>query len=255
MKKRPVVWLIIGLTILVIGVCGCMKKQTDDQSNNESKVTLSERQKNILAEQGLPTEYDALPAHQQRAIVAIEEMLSYAEDKYDMAFSYAGYAEAGPMEEEHMRAYPSSGHMAVDSFTITKTENGYEDDYIRVAAVPCFTEYLTGQLKAFLPEVEIQVYGKITKTTLAEIPTAETDFDGKVSSSLCVFVDGATCTPEEFETFKAQYADFMQEHQLYGMAEVVLLKEGKLVYLSRYNYTDYLSEEVCYSRDTVSVQR
>ncbi len=255
MKKKSVIWLMIALIILVIGVCGCMRNHSDVPNKNDPEVTLSERQKEILTEQGLPTEYEALAPHQQRAIVAIEEMLSYAEEKYDMAFSYAGYTEKGPMEKEHMRAYPTSGHMEVDSFTITKTENGYEDDFISVAAAPCFTEYLTGKLQAFLPDTEIRVYGDITKTSLQEIPTANTDFDGKVSSSLCVFVDGATCTEETFATFKAQYADFMKEHQLYGMTEVVLLKEGKIVYLSKYNYTDYLSEDSCQSRDTVSVQK
>lgn len=255
MKKRSGTWLITALIILVIGVCGCTMNHTDLQNNKEPEVTLSERQKNILSEQGLPTEYAQLSPHQQRAIVAMEEMLLYAEEKYDMPFSYAGYTAAGSMEKEHMQAYPTSGHMETDTFTITKTKDGYEDDFLSVAATPYFTSYLTEQFKAFLPETDIKVYGKITKTSLQEMPAEDTVFDGKVSSSLCIFVDGATCSEESFETFKTQYVDFMREHQLYGMAEVVLLKEGNLVYLSRYNYMDYLSQTYYESRDTVSIQR
>ncbi len=251
MKKKSLVWLILSLTILVIGVCGCMNKQTDSAGSGENKVTLSQRQKDILAQQGLPTEYDALPAHQQRAIVAIEEMLSYAEAKYDMAFSYAGYAETGPMEAEHLRAYPSAGHMAVDTFTITKTETGYEDDFVLVAAGPRFAAYVQEQLQGFLPQAGIKVYAQVTETSLSEVPTAETVLDGKVDGSVWIFVDGEACSGEAFTAFQQQAADFMQEHQLYGMMQFILLKEGNLIYLTEYNYTDYLSPEHYDSRETL----
>lgn len=255
MKKRYGFGLIAALLILIIGICGCAANHADPTDEKEPEVTLSERQKDILAEQGLPTEYDALRPHQQRAIVAIEEMLLYAEDKYDLPFSYAGYTEAGPMEKEHMRAYPTSGHMAVDSFTITKTEARYEDDFVAVASSPYFASYVRENLKSFLPNSEVKVYAEITDTSLTEVPTAETVFDDKVASSLCIFVDGATCTVEDFESFKLQYADFMRQHRLYGMTQVILLKEGNLIYLSEFNYTDYLSADYFDSRDTISIQR
>ena len=36
------------------------------------------------------------------------------------------------LEKEHMRAFPTSGDIEVDSFTITRTDDGYEDDFINI---------------------------------------------------------------------------------------------------------------------------
>ncbi len=254
MNKRTVPFLLAALCLLLLGLCGCASSRTESHENQKPEVTLSQRQKNILAEQGLPTEYDALPPHQQRAIVAIEEMLLYAEDKYDLPFSYAGYTEAGPMEKEHMRAYPTSGYMATDSFTITKTEAGYEDDFIAVATAPHFAAYICENLEVFLPNTEVKVYAEITNTSLTEVPAGETDFDGNVAGILWIFVDGAACSEENLEAFQTQVADFLHEHELCGMAEVILLKEGQLANLSAFNFTDYLSPEHYDSRETLYIK-
>lgn len=255
MKKKSMLYLMTAFLILLAELCGCSTQRVDTSKPIKPEIALNERQKNILAEQDLPTEYEQLPSHQKRAIVAIEEMLTYAEDKYGMPFCYAGYAEAGPMEKENLQAYPADGFMAVDCFTITKTADGYEDDFLNVAAVPAFTDYLTRQFQAFLPDAEMQIYPNITNTTLQEVPHKDTVFDGKVSSSLYIFLDGATCTQADFDAFQTQCAAFMQEHELYGFAKIVLLKPETLIYVSRFNYTDYFSEETCDRMETISVQR
>ena len=92
MKRNVGFGLIVSLIILMMGVCGSTMNNSDLPSNTESKVFLTQRQKDILTEQGLSTEYTELSASQQKAIVAIEEMLSYAEKKYKTSFSYAGYS-------------------------------------------------------------------------------------------------------------------------------------------------------------------
>ncbi len=255
MKKRQILCLITVVMILMIGVCGCKMRQSDLPNQPQHDVTLSERQKEILAAQGLPTDYAQLPAHQQSAIVAIEEMLRYAEEKYGVPFSYAGYVAAGPMEKEHLRAYPSSGHMAVDSFTITKTESGYADDFLCAAATPYVAAYVGRQLSPLLPESEVKVYAEITDTTLTAIPTEETDFAGKVSGSLWVFVDGTTCSQDELETFKAQMVDTLQTKELYLGVRLVRLKADQNLYLTEYNYTDYLSPDYYDSSETIYIRK
>ncbi len=57
---------------------------TNNQNGNQSDVLLNERQKEILVARGLPTEYDELTSSQKKVIVAIEEMLVHAENKYGM---------------------------------------------------------------------------------------------------------------------------------------------------------------------------
>lgn len=244
---------IVSLIILMMGVCGCTKNNSDLPSNTESEVSLTQRQTDILTEQGLSTEYTELSASQQKAIVAIEEMLSYAEKKYNTSFSYAGYIAQSSLEKEHMRAFTTSGDKETDSFTITKTDAGYEDDYVNVAANAIYVAYVCDGIKAILPNTEIKVFAEITKTSLVEVPTVDTDLQGKVESSLGVFIDSTTFGVQDLSKFKTDFNEYLIEHQLYGIAQLILLKDGKIAYLTKYNYTDYLSEEHYAARETLYV--
>ena len=255
MKKKLGFGTIVILIIFIMRVCGCTMNNSDLSNNTESEVSLSQRQKDILAEQGLSTEYNELSVSQQRAIVSIEEMLLYAEEKYDTSFSYAGYTAASALEKEHMRAFPTSGDMEADSFTITKTDDGYEDDYINIAANTKFTIYIYEGVKSLAFNTEVKVFTEITETSLLEVPTDDADFDGKVESSMWIFVDGSTFAEQDLSSFKTQFTKFMKEHKLYGMAQIILLKEGNITYPTRYNYTDYFSEDYCVSRETLHINK
>lgn len=255
MKRNVGFGIIVSLIILMMGVCGCTMNNSDLPSNTESEVSLTQRQKDILTEQGLSTEYTELSASQQKAIVAIEEMLSYAEKKYNTSFSYAGYSAQSSLEKEHMRAFPTSGDKETDSFTIAKTDAGYEDDYVNVAANALYVEYVCDGIKAILPNTEIKVFTEITKTSLVELPTVDTDLQGKVESSLWVFIDSATFSEQDLSKFKTDFNEFLTEHQLSGMAQLILLKDGKIAYPTKYNYTDYLSEEHYAARETLYVNK
>jgi len=250
MKNRFSIGIIFVLIILLIGVFGCMMNNPDLSNNTETKVSLNERQKSILAEYGLPTEYDELLLSQKTAIVAIEEMLCYAEEKYDISFSYAGYIAASPLEKEHMIAFPTSGNKWSDSFTITNNGDNYEDDYINVAINEEFTSYLCDNIKSFAPDAEVRVFPKITKTYFHELPSGDINYDGMVESSQCVFIDESTFNEEDLSKFHDQFTEFMQEHKLYGITQIILLKEGRIEYLTKYNYTDYLFDEHHISRET-----
>ena len=239
----------------MMGLCGCMINNSDLPSNTESKVYLNQRQKDILTEQGLSTEYTKLSASQQKAIVAIEEMLGCVEKKYNNSFSYVGYSAQSSLEKEHMRAFPTSGDKETDSFTITKTDNGYKDDYINVAANAIYVAYVRDGIKTILPDTEIKVFAEITKTSLVKVPTIDTDIQGKVESSLWIFIDDATFSGRDLTEFKDNFNDYLIEHRLYGMAQFVLLKEGKIAYLTKYNYTDYLSKEHYAVRETLYVNK
>jgi hypothetical protein len=255
MRNRFSIGIILILISLMTSACGCIKNIPDEINNTVQKVSLSERQKSILEENGLPTEYNELLPSQKAAIVAIEEMLCYVEEKYDTSFSYAGYIAASPLEKEHMIAFPTSGNMASDSFTITKNGDTYEDEYINVVIIEGFTSYIYENIKAFIPDTEFMVFSKITKTSFLEVPPVDVVFDGKVESSLNVFIDGGSFEDDDLRNFNEQFAGFMKEHQLYGIAQIVLLKEGRLVYLTKYNFTDYLSEEHYTDRETLYIKK
>lgn len=245
--------IVAGLIVLMMIVCGCTMKNSSLPDNTKSEVSLSQRQKDILAEQGLSTEYNELSASQQRAIVAIEDMLCYAEKKYSTSFSYAGYSAASPLEKEHMRAFPTSGDKETDSFTITKTDDGYKDDFINVAVNAMFVSYVCDGIKSFDPGTEIKVFAEITRTSFDEVPPENTDFEGKIESGLWIFLDRATFTEEDLSSFKIRFTEFMNSNKLYGVAQIILLKDGKIAYPTKYNYTDYLSDEHYICRETVYI--
>ncbi len=255
MKRNVGFGIIVSLIILIIGVCGCTMNNSDLPSNTESEVSLNQRQKDILTEQGLSTEYTELSASQQKAIVEIESMLCYVEEKYNTSFSYAGYSVQSSLEKEHMRAFPTSGDKKTDSFTITKTDIGYEDDYINVASNAIFVSYVCDGIKSILPNTEIKVFAEITKTSLVEVPTVDTDLKGKIESCLWVFIDGATVSEQDLSDFKARFSEYLTEQQLYGVAQLILLKDGKIAYPTKYNYTDYLAEEHYAVRETLYVNK
>ena len=83
MKKIKVMSIVVVFNIM-IGVCGCsmvnveLTGDTKSTSNvkssasTKSNVILNERQKSILAEEGLSTDYNELTWTQKEAIVAIE---------------------------------------------------------------------------------------------------------------------------------------------------------------------------------------
>lgn len=110
-------------------------------------------------------------------------------------------------------------------------------------------------IKTILPNTEIKVFAEITHTSLTEIPTADTELKGKVESSLWVFIDSVTFSEQDLSEFKNKFNEYLNEHQLYGMVQLILLKDGKIAYPTKYNYTDYLSEEYYATRETLYVNK
>lgn len=255
MKKYVGAGILTGLLILMIGVCGCTMNKSDLQSSTESEVSLTQRQKDILTEMGLSAEYDDLTYSQKEAITAIEEMLTYADEKYGMTFCYAGYVAYSPgVNEEYMYAYPEGGDEERDVFKITAADNGYKDNYIETASQDLYAEYVLSGVQQLLPGVTIKVFADITSTTLTAIPETGTEFDGTTGAEVQIYVDGASCSEELFESFISDCEAYLYEHELYSFAYLTLLKEDNIKYITKYNYTDYSSKEFYYTRTTLYVQ-
>ena len=78
---------------------------TSQKTSEEKTVVLNDRQKEILAAGGLSADIEDLEPDQIRAILSIERMLSYMEDKYGTTFYYLGYVPAGILEDETLICY------------------------------------------------------------------------------------------------------------------------------------------------------
>ena len=261
--------MIIGMVlIIVIGVCGCgMKKNNSNESKNitlknKSELVLNERQKEILEEVGLPTDAEKLDSSQQEAIIAIDEMLTAVEKKYNTSFSYAGYIAPGPLEHEELIAYPTEGSSG-DTFSVTRIKkNGkyvYEDEYVNDVIEPIFEEYVLKYCEAELGVKNVKVYSMVTKikdedsiiTNIkkGEIPLKEEDIDFNISGYSCIFVDGEKITEEVYDSFISNYKEWMTEHEIGHSSQFVLLRGGNIGNVDRYNHTDYLSTDYYLRRD------
>ncbi len=235
-----------------IGVCSCNMKKNDSDDNKKNKMStkvaelvLNERQKEILEEVGLPTDVEELEYSQKRAIIAIDEMLTAVEEKYNRSFSYAGYVAPGPLEYEHLIAYPSDGAMSFDSFEVRKVEgeNGteYEDDYMNVVVRADFSEYMTQIASEVFHTDAVKVFSDVdvTDKKLSEIPKDKKEYNGAVGSYNIIFIDRASIDVEAFQSYVDELEDVLLENKLYSISEIMCLKENVIENLNEYNYSYY----------------
>ena len=250
--------MIIG-TVLIIGImiCSCgMKKNNSDESKDitlksKPEIVLNERQKEILEEVGLPTEAEKLDSSQQEAIIAIDEMLTAVEKKYNRSFSYSGYVEQGPLESEHLMAYPSDGNPRTDSFEVRKTDNGYEDDYMNVAIRDDYAKYVEEIITSNLHNEHIRVFTEIYTTELTSVPENKQDYKGKVSSWKAVFL--YLTDNDEIPKYVQSIQEILKNENLKYDCEVIFLKEDVIDKLTEYNYEDYLSSDYYVQKEAVEV--
>lgn len=260
MRKRQLFGIVsvFGMAILASGCITSTGQDSTKMSRNieestDKQVVLSERQQQILKEENLPTDYEKLTVSQKMAIASMEEMLQYAEKKYNESFLYAGYVFKSVVEEEHMIAYPENGDKEEDCFTITKTDDGYEDNYVAVKIQDDFIDYIYDNIISFSNDTPMRVYGTVLGADMEKLPDAISEVDGKVTSSLLVFLDGETFDAEDIQEFEFDVASVLREHELYGQVQFILLNKGILTELSKYNYLDYLDKKYYTIRDDLYI--
>lgn len=234
---------------LLMGVCGCTMNPNEVtppvQNNNAAEdhdTVLTERQKKILAEQGLPQDYSQLTARQKMTITDIEQMLQAVESKYGKSFVYITYNAEKELESGVLTAYPENGNKQLDAFTVVRdSADGYVDTYMSVVSRQPFEAYLTAQAVEAAGTDRIKVYSKVLETSLTQENLAPENFAGNLSADSWIFVDGAVVTEEAFAAFSETVTQWLQQEGLYGSVYFVLLKEDHLMLLTKYNYTDYLT--------------
>lgn len=243
MKKNhtfAVTTILIALLIMLSGCTIRISDKFDTTKPDKETVVLNERQKKILRKTDLPTDYDELTYTQKKAIVAMEEMLQYADEKYNDTFCYEGYVAKGPLEREHMYAYPKGKSHLV--FTITRTEDGFEDDYMTKAVQDDLVTYLVELFEPINNGSKARLFiDNIGRVDLEEIPTDYSEFDDNISFNLTLMVDGSTCTEEQIIELQNRVANTLLEHKLYGRIQFVLLEEGCYEELNSYTYTEFLA--------------
>ena len=249
MKQRKIIHIIL---LMMIALCGCSDNRSI--SSDKEKIVLNERQKMILAESDLPIEYEELGYTQQKSIIAIEEMLQSVEAKYGMEFRYVGYILPGPLNVEKLVACAMDGYDSIDSFSVTREmvdgEYVYTDEYMCVAVRDMFNRYISDSVEKEMQIKGMKVYPEVTFTTLEEVPGDVTELDGNIAGSVMFFADNTLLSEEGVSSFAAWYKKWMQEHQIPGIVDVIILEQGVLDKLTIFNYTDFLTDDYCIYRES-----
>lgn len=174
-------------------------------------------------------------------------MLTAVEKKYNRSFSYDGYVQKGPLEYEHLIAYPSDGDPQTDSFEVRKVEgeNGteYEDDYMLVAIRDDYTEYVEELIVSSLDNEHIKVFADIYTTELSAIPTDKKEYNENVSSWKGVFIYCSNNDEMSRDTEIIQ--QLLENENLRYDCDIIFLKEDVIDKLTEYNYTEYITSD-CY---------
>lgn len=243
---------IIGVLICIcIGLCGCTLQNNYQNTTlkeiKEEKVALNDRQKSILKLEGFDAEDGETSEAQQAIAVAIEDLLIYAEIKYNVPFSYLEYASLGMQEGDSVIAFPSNGSAVFEHVTIERYKEGnsyvYSDNYINVAVRAYYRDMLEAYIKSYLSVEEgVIVYPVITDTALTMVSeVSEESIIGKVESGNLIFIDASACTQEKFADFVTDFGAWMKENKFCSTNRILLLSEKQIMSeLTDFNYKDYL---------------
>lgn len=250
MKSKFIIILLISL--VVIGGYGCTMADNKQITTATPEMTLNDRQISILKDLGLSTSYADLTLTQQNAIVAIEDMLEYADEKYSKKFAYAGYTQPGTGSIESMSAYPADGSKTTDTFTIKKTSTGYTDDYLSVLANKLLSQQIPQELKAIGSNVSTVALTRVIDATLTSAPSSIDDLKGHVNVSMSVFIYGAGFDENALKNYENDFVALMNAKGIKGAADMMVLKNDQTSEIDAFNYKNYLSNEYYALRETIS---
>ena len=184
-----------------------MKNESSETKKPEP--TLNEWQKNFLAEQKLPTEYEELNLTQRLSVAAIYEMIMYLEDKYGVTFEYTGYVRPQILENEYMTAIPKGGNELTDTVTVTRQDDGtLTDDYPNIVVRPYYEQMITDYVKDYFGSDKIRVFSRIFNTTIENVSNiSEESIIGNVIGNSTVFISNDILY-RHFKPVKFVYSSF-----------------------------------------------
>lgn len=247
MQKR----IVLLITVLSLMLCGCAGKAPDSSASGQPEsaeagqsekytVELTERQKKILRDEGLPEEYDRLTDSQKNAIVKIESALSYLEETYEDEFEYTGYVSGG-LDGEYVTA-KISGTLPEKIVTVyISYKNGkylYSDNYEAKIAEEEYKKEITDFLSGYFDPADFQVYAEIRELG----NTGESLVERAVGVPL-ILVNNV-CSEEEVKAAAQAYAEWIaaMENKGGGGADFKVYRAEDYILINEFNYRDYLGK-------------
>ena len=229
---------------------GCSNKLSQNAiSNNQYSITqkeddftnLTDRQKQILEQMELPTDYEQLNYTQQHAIKRIEMMLRYLEEKYEMEFSYAGYVPAGAMESEHLTAYPTEDGVGDGANYVTVKPDGetFKDNYSDKKIREYYESLVSDFIRDYFQSEQAVFIDYRFSTSLNDISeVTDEKFHYHASTSTLIFVSDTICDEAQIKTFAETFKLWLEEHEIISGSRVSLIY-GDVSGITRENFSDY----------------
>ena len=148
---------------------GCSIPNLIFNNKTEShKYTLTARQKQILKQEGLPSDYEKLNDTQKSAIECIEDIFKYLDKTYPKEkFEYSGYVPYSTLEPEHLIVESQYGEVTVNRYVSTDSSNEpptFKDDFKTVKAADVYAtvvdDYLAKKYDTdkYLVDVSVSKY-------------------------------------------------------------------------------------------------
>lgn len=245
--RRKAALLILGLSLMLTS-CG---KQADQgqkngqasiSSQSEERKVMTERQKKILSDAGLPQDEAALTDSQRQAVFAIEEMLTYLEDSYGETFLYKGYVPESDADQETLFAVAQN-----DTYERTVTVTRFEENGKRVMkdnyqALQLEEEYQ----KAVEAHLKDTVVGDkvLVQVRVDELVDAGDDASviAKAGAYTSIYVENCFSDEAAFSKFIQEYADWMLSENCVRPAGIsfTAIPAAEFKKLNRFNVADQL---------------
>lgn len=237
-KYIKIITIIILIFVFSSG-CSAYKNPINDKK----EINLTNRQKEIFQEANLPSDYSKLSLTQKNAIMSIEEMLVYLEEKYDEKFIYFGYVPEGAMDKEHLlacRADMSSEEQITVYRDIQGEKTSFSDDYLDILAKPIYEETIHEYIQKFFESEDYQLF--IDVDVFREDFNKETILEN-VSASLCIMFDASKCDNIKLKEFTNDYSLWMLEKSKKSISSsgtFCRIESNSFKQLNKYNYEEYL---------------
>lgn len=125
-----------------------------NSSEGEGDMKLTSRQMEILKQENLPTDYSKLNDSQKKAIIAIEELFCYLDNKYEAEFVFIGYRSETALDIESLIVQPK-GATPAESFSVFRDNGIITDNYSNIQLRDDYEEMLEKQFKAHFSNVDV----------------------------------------------------------------------------------------------------
>lgn len=206
--KKLVLTIILSSMIAVIPIilAGCVNINGNSSLN---AYTLTDRQKEILQNEGLSNEWENLSFKEKIAIEAIEEMLQYLENEYpNDIFQYQGYVSDGFDDQEHLIAQCNYGEV-----TVFRNDDGsFNDNYVETKLSYLISDMINLEFSKIVDENDFIVTADVNKCDKNIKNYRSKDILSNCTVAITIFVKESV-GQEKFADSAKQFCKFIDKNK------------------------------------------